>query len=164
MAARSIPGRSWRPLLMFSKKPEPSQPSPAQRSPLKSVASGGSTFSVLGADVTITGNVEASADLHVHGTVQGDLSCTALVQRESSLIEGAVVAASTRTTGAVQGTITARELVPLKSPCIDGYLHYDTLTIEKGTKVNGRFAPAATGTPSEPARSPAPVLGLTTVE
>lgn len=149
---------------MFSKKPEPSQPSPAQRSPLKSVASGGSTFSVLGADVTITGNVEASADLHVDGTVQGDLSCTSLVQGESSLIEGAVVADSARLSGAVKGTITVRELVILKSARIDGDVHYETLTIEQGAKVNGRFAPDATGTASEPARSPAPVLELNTDE
>lgn len=145
---------------MFSKKPEPSQPSPAQRSPLKSVASGGSTFSVLGADVTITGNVEASADLHVDGTVQGDLSCTSLVQGESSLIEGAVVADSARLSGAVKGTITVRELVILKSARINGDVHYETLTIEQGAKVNGRFAPDAAETASEPARSPAPVLEL----
>ena len=76
---------------MFSKKPEPSFPSPAPRNPVKPVANG-STFSVLGADVAIKGNVEASADLHVDGVVEGDISCTSLVQGESSRIEGAITA------------------------------------------------------------------------
>ena len=63
---------------------------------MKPVANGGSTFSVLGADVTIKGNVEASADLHVDGTVEGDLVCTSLVQGESSRIEGGITADSAR--------------------------------------------------------------------
>ena len=48
---------------MFSKKPEPSYPSPAPRPVVKPVANGGSTFSVLGADVTIKGAVTADTTL-----------------------------------------------------------------------------------------------------
>jgi len=114
------------------------------------VANGGSTFSVLGADVAIKGNVEASADLHVDGTVEGDLTCTSLVQGESSRIEGAIVADTARLSGAVRGTITVRELVILKSARIEGDVHYETLTIEQGAQVNGRFAPDA-AKPAKPA-------------
>ena len=128
---------------MFSKKPEPSQPSSAPRPAARPVASGGSTFSVLGADVAIKGNVEASADLHVDGTVEGDLTCTSLVQGESSQIEGGITADTARLSGSVRGTITVRELVILKSARIDGDVHYETLTIEQGASVNGRFAPDA---------------------
>jgi cytoskeletal protein CcmA (bactofilin family) len=122
------------------------------------VANGGSTFSVLGADVAIRGNVEASADLHVDGTVEGDLTCTSLVQGESSLIEGSITADSARLAGTIKGTITVRELVILKSARIDGDVHYETLTIEQGANVNGRFAPdAAKGARSAAAAAtPAP--------
>ena len=67
---------------MFSKKP--GQP---LDSGMRSVASG-ATFSVVGADVTIRGDIDASADLHVDGNVTGDLSCARLVQGEGSRIEG----------------------------------------------------------------------------
>ena len=107
------------------------------------MANGGSTFSVLGADVAIKGNVEASADLHVDGTVEGDLTCTSLVQGESSLIEGSITSDTARVAGTIKGTITVRELVILKSARIDGDVHYETLTIEQGANVNGRFAPDA---------------------
>ena len=151
---------------MFSKKPEPSFPSAAPRPAVKPVANGGSTFSVLGADVTIKGNVEASADLHVDGTVEGDLVCTSLVQGESSRIEGGITADSARLSGTIKGTITVRELVILKSARIDGDVHYETLTIEQGANVNGRFAPDAAKAakpvaPVAPAPKPqAPVLDL----
>ena len=60
------------------------------RNPARPVAS--STFSVIGADVAIKGDVEASADLHVDGTVVGDLVCASLVQGETSRIEGGITA------------------------------------------------------------------------
>ena len=103
----------------------------------------GSTFSVIGADVTMTGNISASADLHIDGTVEGDITCASLVQGEKSAIMGAVVAESARLAGRVAGSITARELVILKTARIEGDVHYDALTIEQGAQVDGRFAPNA---------------------
>ena len=154
---------------MFSKKPEPSFPSPAPRPASRPVANG-ATFSVIGNDVAIRGNIEASADLHVDGTVEGDIACTSLVQGESSRIEGAITADGARLSGTIKGTITVRELVILKSARIDGDVHYETLTIEQGANVNGRFAPDAGKTAAKPApvadkpRGPAagagPVLDL----
>jgi cytoskeletal protein CcmA (bactofilin family) len=119
---------------MFSKKSE------AARMPSRPVASN-ATFSVIGADVVIRGDVEASADLHVDGTVRGDITCAALVQGEASHIEGSIAAGTARLAGTVKGTITARELVILKTARIEGDVHYDTLTIEHGASVEGRFAP-----------------------
>jgi cytoskeletal protein CcmA (bactofilin family) len=111
------------------------------RNPVRSVAS--STFSVIGADVAIRGDIEASADLHVDGSVVGDLVCASLVQGETSRIEGAITADTARLSGAVQGTITVRELVILKSARIAGDVHYEALTIEQGAQVDGKFAPDA---------------------
>lgn len=101
----------------------------------------GSTFSVFGADTRITGNVTASADLHIDGRVEGDVTCTALVQGESGEIVGAVQAETARIAGTVRGTIAVRELVVLKTARIHGDVHYDALTIEQGAQVDGRFAP-----------------------
>jgi cytoskeletal protein CcmA (bactofilin family) len=113
------------------------------------VASSAGTFSVIGADVVIKGNISATADLHVDGTVEGDIACASLVQGESSLVEGAISAETARLSGRVKGTITVRELVILRSARIEGDVHYDTLTIEQGAQVEGRFAgdAAKAGTP-----------------
>ncbi len=104
-----------------------------------------STFSVFGADIRIKGDVHASADLHIDGKVEGDVSCTSLVQGESGEIVGAVKAESARLSGSVRGTINVRDLVVLKTARIHGDVHYDSLTIEQGAQVDGRFAPRAVG-------------------
>ena len=63
------------------------------------MARGGSSsgsFSVLGADVTITGNISASTELHIDGTVEGDIDCASLVQGDGSQITGEVKAETAR--------------------------------------------------------------------
>ncbi|WP_120716830.1 bactofilin family protein [Tsuneonella amylolytica] len=100
----------------------------------------GSTFSVIGSDVVIKGDIEASADLHIDGRVEGDIACASLVQGEGSHIQGGITAESARIGGAVTGSIAARELVVLRSARINGDVNYDALTIEQGAEVEGRFA------------------------
>ena len=107
------------------------------------MANGNSTFSVIGSDVSIKGDVSASVDLHVDGKVEGDIKCASLVQGEASVVNGGVTAESARMSGKVVGSITAKELVILKTAKIEGDVHYDALTIEQGAEVDGRFAPNA---------------------
>ena len=120
---------------------------------MKTMANPGATFSVLGTDVTIRGDVEASADLHVDGKVVGNIACASLVQGEGSRIEGEIKAETARLSGEVQGTIAVRNLVVLKTAQINGDVSYDTLTIEQGASVEGRFAPlsAKAGQAAKPA-------------
>ena len=121
----------------------------------------GSTFSVLGADMAIKGNVTASTDLHIDGKVEGDVTCSSLVQGETGEIVGAVKAESARLAGIVRGSISARELVILKSARIHGDVHYDALTIEQGAEVDGRFAPRGVCQPEDsPAESVEKLLTL----
>lgn len=120
---------------MFSKKPGPAPRQDAAK------AMSGATFSVIGADVAIIGNIAASADLHIDGRVEGDIKCSSLVQGDASTIVGGVAAGSVRLAGHVKGTIDARELVILRTARIEGDVHYDALTIEQGAQVEGRFAP-----------------------
>ncbi|MFL0355208.1 polymer-forming cytoskeletal protein [Erythrobacter sp. GH1-10] len=107
------------------------------------MASNNSTFSVIGSDIKIHGDITASADLHVDGTIEGDIKCASLVQGESSQVKGGIMADTARLAGKVVGSINAKELVILKTAKIEGDVHYDALTIEQGAQVDGRFAPNA---------------------
>ena len=100
---------------------------------------GSSTFSIIGPDVVITGNISAEVDLHVDGKVDGDIKCAALVQGPSSEINGGVTAQSARMAGTVNGSIDARELVIESTARINGDVAYDTVTIEQGGHVDGTF-------------------------
>lgn len=99
------------------------------------------TFSVLGVDLIVKGDITASADLHIEGKVEGDISCAALVQGEASVITGAITAQNARLSGTVHGAITVGHLVVLKTARIHGDVMYDALTIEQGAQVDGKFAP-----------------------
>jgi len=120
---------------MFSRKA-----APEGRAPAASQMSKAGTFSVLGADLSIKGDLTATADLHIDGRVEGDIACAALVQGESSEIVGQIRARSARLAGTVRGSIEAGELVILRSARIHGDVSYDSLTIEQGAQVDGRFA------------------------
>lgn len=127
---------------MFSKKSGelPNSPQPSSPGRERMASKSNSTFSVFGPDISITGDITASADLHIDGSVEGDLSCSSLVQGETSIVKGAVTAETARLAGTVDGSITARELVILKTAKITGDVFYDALTIEQGAQVEGRFA------------------------
>ena len=126
---------------MFSKKPE-SPSALDSASPMS-----GSTFSVLGADLAIRGDLTATADLHVDGKVEGDITCAALVQGQSGVIAGAITAESARLAGTVKGSINAATLVVLKTARIEGDVSYDTLTIEQGARVDGKLTPRVAAEP-----------------
>ncbi len=99
----------------------------------------GHTFSIIASDVEITGNLSAKVDLHIDGTVNGDVSCGSLVQGESSSINGKVVAETARLSGKVDGSIEARDLSIEASARITGDVIYENLTIAPGGQVEGKF-------------------------
>lgn len=126
---------------MFSKKSGEPQSSPTPANPGRTMASkSNSTFSILGPDIAVKGDIKASADLHIDGNVEGDIACSSLVQGETSVVSGAVTAESARLAGTVKGSITARELIILRTARIEGDVFYDALTIEQGAEVEGRFS------------------------
>jgi cytoskeletal protein CcmA (bactofilin family) len=114
----------------------------------------GQSFSVLGSDLAIKGDITASSDLHIDGAVEGDITCESLVQGETSKISGAISAKSARLSGHIDGSITCGQLVILKSARITGDVHYDALTIEQGAIVDGRLSPYGSAKP-QTAQAPA---------
>lgn len=97
------------------------------------------SFSVLGPDIVIGGDLTAQMDLHIDGSVKGDISCAQLVQGKASEVAGTVVAESARVAGTIRGSITAGMLVILKTARIEGDVTYGALTIEEGAQVDGKF-------------------------
>jgi cytoskeletal protein CcmA (bactofilin family) len=118
---------------MFSKKPAASDRSSVSNS------MSGSTFSVLGPDIAVNGDVTATMDLHLDGKVNGDISCAALVQGESSQVTGSISAENARLAGRIKGAVTADVLVILKTARIEGDVTYGALTVEEGAQVDGKF-------------------------
>ncbi|RYD54222.1 MAG: polymer-forming cytoskeletal protein [Sphingomonadales bacterium] len=120
-------GRDERPAMPPA--PPPQQSNPAKRG----------MFSVLGADVIVTGNITASADLHIDGRVEGDVNCGSLAQGAESQIFGSVTAESARLAGAIEGAVRVRQLTIERSAKISGDVEYENITIENGGHIDGRL-------------------------
>ncbi len=101
--------------------------------------SSGSSFSIIGDGITITGNIDSKVDLHIDGEVVGDIKCLSLVQGPSSKIKGAIIAQSASLSGAVEGSIDAGDLVISSTARIGGDVTYENVTIEQGGHVDGKF-------------------------
>jgi cytoskeletal protein CcmA (bactofilin family) len=139
-------------------------PAPPQQSSSGSSKSSRGMFSVLGPDVTVTGNVTATADLHIDGRVEGDVNCGSLAQGADSVIFGSVTAEIARLAGSIEGTVRVKTLTVERSAKITGDVEYENITIENGGHIDGRLkhmstvqAPAAAATgprPVEAAPSP----------
>ncbi len=96
-------------------------------------------FSVIGPDIVITGNVQASAELHIEGRIEGDVGCGTLVQGAESQIFGSVTAETARLAGAIEGTVRVKQLTVERSARISGDVEYENITIENGGHIDGRL-------------------------
>lgn len=96
-------------------------------------------FSVIGPDMIITGNIAATADLHIDGRVDGDVTCGSLVQGGESRINGMVKAESARIAGTIEGSVSVHQLTIERAARITGDVEYETVSIENGASIDGRL-------------------------
>lgn len=111
-------------------------------------------FSVLGPDVIVTGNVTATADLHIDGRVEGDVNCGTLAQGADSQIFGSVTADIARLAGSIEGAVRVKTLTVERSAKITGDVEYENITIENGGNIDGRLKHMSR---VEPSVAPRPV-------
>ena len=117
-------------------------------------------FSVIGPDVTVTGNVSATADLHIDGRVEGDVNCGTLAQGAESQVFGSVTAEIARLAGAIEGAVRVKTLTIERSAKITGDVEYENITIENGGHIDGRLKHMSTVDTRVAAPSPAPAPQL----
>ena len=100
---------------------------------------------LIGAKVTLRGDVVFSGGLHVDGTVVGTISAepgaeALLVVSEKGRIEGEVRVPHVVIDGTVKGDIHAPGKVELAARArIEGNIHYRLLEMAAGAEVNGRL-------------------------
>lgn len=112
-------------------------------------------ISVIGADILITGNIEAEVDLHIEGRVVGDVRCATLILGERSSVTGNVYAQRVRVSGQVEGSIETVDLAIESGARVRGDITYSRLRIANGGIVSGKLehVPLDTGAEdSRPAR------------
>ncbi len=99
----------------------------------------GGTFSYIGSEVTVTGDIATESELHLDGKVIGDVGCGALTQGLSGEVRGNIKAAEARLAGLVDGAVEAATLILEASARVTGDVLYESLSVAAGAEVDGRF-------------------------
>jgi cytoskeletal protein CcmA (bactofilin family) len=73
---------------------------------------GAINISIIGEELTITGNVSSTGELHINGKIQGDVQCIALVLGENAQLYGDVVAEDAIVRGRLTGSVRALRVMP----------------------------------------------------
>jgi len=102
-------------------------------------AKGSDTYSFIGPEVVVTGDIASPGQLHVDGKVNGDVRCATLSQGESGAIAGNIDVGEARLAGLIDGAVSAGILLLEATARITGDVLYGTLTVVTGAQVDGRF-------------------------
>ncbi len=93
----------------------------------------------IGANIRITGKVEADDTLDFGGEIEGDISAGDVNILHTAKINGQITAQSAIIAGTVMGDVSADKLVIMSSATVKGSLNYTTIQIETGAQVEGQF-------------------------
>lgn len=140
-----------------------------------SFAGGAKPFSSVGSGLLIDGNVTGTGDLHLDGTVKGDVRVNHLTVGESGNIEGKVEAETIEVRGRIVGSIQGKQVKLQATAYVEGDITHEQLAIDVGAYFQGRclqrrsdslapsvaspaanVSPAASVSPAAPTGAPAP--------
>lgn len=116
---------------MFSKATKGEAPEQVQTRKLAAA-------SLIAEDVRIKGDLETAGDLHLDGSVEGDLRVGMLVIGETGGVSGAIHADAVEIRGRVTGVICARRVKLWATARVDGDISHTELAIDAGAHFEGR--------------------------
>jgi cytoskeletal protein CcmA (bactofilin family) len=142
---------------MFTRKPdrdgapvEPSRPALAAVKPngspppqTASTRPGPSTMasasaSVIGADLSIVGNLESKGEIQIEGEVQGDIHAARIVVGEHAKIIGSLLAQDVIVRGNVAGSVRGNNVTLQSASRVEGDVFHRSLAIEEGAYFEGK--------------------------
>lgn len=116
-----------------------------------------SADTIIGAGVELKGSLHNHGPIHIHGRINGDITCESqVVIGESAVVTGPITAKQVDVSGQVHGNIMAENLIELQpKSLVKGDLTTTRLSIKPGavfigrSQMQGDEAPPATPQPSQ---------------
>ncbi len=93
--------------------------------------------SIIGADLSIVGDLSSEGEVQVDGSIDGDIRTKNLLIGESATVKGEIVGDTIRVYGKVDGQIKARAVILAKSAHVVGNILHENLSIEEGAFLEG---------------------------
>ena len=95
--------------------------------------------SIIGADVTITGDLVSSGDIEIDGRVYGNITCRTLTLGRQPVVNSSIDADTVRICGTFNGEVKASKVVLTKDARVTGDIVQRTLEIEPGAVLEGNI-------------------------
>ncbi len=108
-------------------------PPAAENEPAPGVAS------VLGADLSITGDVVSAGPVRLDGRVEGNIRAPHLTVGAGARVSGRIEAETARIDGTVSGNLDVRDVLLSETAKVTGDILHQNLSIESGARVEGNF-------------------------
>ncbi len=96
-------------------------------------------ISVLGADLSVTGDVVSAGPVRLDGRVEGDIRAPHLTVGAGARVSGRIEADTARIDGTVSGHLDVRDVVLSETAKVTGDILHQNLSIEFGAQVEGNF-------------------------
>jgi len=93
--------------------------------------------SILSLDLQVIGNIATSGEVHVSGSVNGDIIAKKVTIDEGGSVTGAIEVESALVAGALAGRLTATSVVLAASARVVADITHVTLTIDQGAVFEG---------------------------
>ena len=95
--------------------------------------------SIIGEDLTVTGNVLSRGEVQVDGQIQGDVHCSSLIVGEKAQITGGIVAEDVVVRGRVMGSVRGNRVTLQASSHVEGDVFHKSLAMRSGPRNAGGF-------------------------
>ncbi|MBM3544436.1 MAG: polymer-forming cytoskeletal protein [Alphaproteobacteria bacterium] len=127
-------------LTKFGEKKSDSESPFAERpsTSVKSTSSSKMVPSIIGEDLSITGNVRSKGELQIDGEIQGDINCGSLLLGETSQVIGGLIAEDVVVRGRVVGSIRGLRVTLQSQAHVEGDIFHQSLAIEQGAYFEGK--------------------------
>ena len=93
--------------------------------------------SVVSCDLSMTGDIVSTGEIHVDGRVRGDIRCRTLVVGVNAEIVGSVQADFVKIYGCLEGQVYARSVFLSGSARVTGDITHESLEMEAGAFLDG---------------------------
>ena len=113
--------------------------------------------SVIGAEMTLEGNISGGGEIQIDGKIKGDIRVEHVTVGDGGQVEGGIYAEAVEVRGKVTGSITAKQ-VRLYGAChVDGDITHEQLAMETGAFFQGRsLRLQRQAAPAQPTAAPKP--------
>ena len=146
----AAPGKAAPLAAVQAKTSPPADPrAAAQHSPISTRPPVGR--SIIGAALTVTGQLQSAGDIQIEGKVEGDVRGQVVGIGSTALIKGTVYADVVESAGTIEGKIEAKTAILMATARMFGDIVHKSLQIVPGAFFNGTSRPYAKAEKIEPA-------------